>query len=276
MGAYESLWSQPRMTVKRMADLFRANSDALPSDLVEPRAADEMGRRVVEMIAAAGVGRFGVRIHRAGEYPMKLRDAKHPVELLYYRGFWPLVETRCVAVVGTRKPTDDGIRRARKIAALLVRDGFTVVSGLAAGIDTVAHTTALAAEEGRTIAVVGTPISEVYPGENRALQERLAEEQLVISQVPVYRSSAQDYRANRAFFPERNVTMSALTEATIIIEAGDTSGTLFQARAALQQHRKLIILDSCFQRSDLKWPHQYHERGAIRVRDYEQAREVLG
>jgi hypothetical protein len=123
LGAYESLWAQSRMTVKRMADLFRANPDALPSDLVEPRAADEMGRRVVEMIAAAGVGRFGVRIHRAGEYPMKLRDAKHPVELLYYRGFWPLVETRCVAVVGTRKPTDDGIRRARKIA-LLVRDGF--------------------------------------------------------------------------------------------------------------------------------------------------------
>jgi len=216
-----------------------------------------------------------VRVHRAGEYPMKLRDAKHPVELLYYRGFWPLVETRCVAVVGTRKPTEEGIRRARKIAALLVRDGFTVVSGLAAGIDTVAHTTALEAG-GSTIAVIGTSISGVYPRENRDLQERIAEGHLVLSQVPVYRSATQDYRANRMFFPERNVTMSALTEATIIIEAGDTSGTLIQARAALQQRRKLFILESCFQRGDVKWPHHYETRGAIRVRDYEQAREVLG
>ena len=81
---------------------------------------------------------------------------------------------------------------------------------------------------------------------------------------------------NRLFFPQRNITMSALTEATVIIEAGNTSGTLTQARAAIAQGRKLFILDSCFQRSDLTWPRRFEEQGAIRVREYEQIREVLG
>ena len=83
---------------------------------------------------------------------------------------------------------------------------------------------------------------------------------------PVLRYERQKPPQNRLFFPERNVTMSALTEATVIVEAGETSGTLIQARAALHQNRKLFILDSCFQRSDLTWPARFAEQGAIRVR----------
>jgi DNA processing protein len=105
----------------------------------------------------------------------------------------------------------------------LVRDNFTVVSGLAAGIDTVAHTTAIDTG-GRTIAVLGTPLTRVYPAANRDLQNRIAREHLVISQVPVRRYERQTPKVNRFFFPERNITMSALTEATVIIEAGETSG----------------------------------------------------
>ena len=81
--------------------------------------------------------------------------------------------------------------------------------------------------------------------------------------------------ANRYFFPERNITMSALTDATVIVEAGETSGTLVQARAALEQGRKLFILESCFQSPKLQWPHKFAERGAIRVRDYDDIREQL-
>ena len=130
----------------------------------------------------------------------------------------------------------------------LVRDGWTIVSGLARGIDTVAHTAALEMG-GRTIAVIGTPLTECYPPENADLQRELMERQLVISQVPVYRHSQGNPRSNRHFFPERNITMSALAEGTVIIEAGNTSGTLTQARAALYQKRKLFILDSCFRKS---------------------------
>ena len=80
---------------------------------------------------------------------------------------------------------------------------------------------------------------------------------------------------NRIFFPERNITMSALTEATVIVEAGETSGTLVQARHALKQKRKLFILESNFHNPSLTWPHRFEERGAIRVRDYEDIREHL-
>jgi DNA processing protein len=107
------------------------------------------------------------------------------------------------------------------------------------------------------------------------LQRRVARDFLLISQVPVKRYENQDYRQNRLFFPERNITMSALTEATVIVEAGETSGTLIQARAALQQGRKLFILDSCFRNKRLTWPHRFAEKGAIRVADYDDIRQHL-
>jgi DNA processing protein len=112
-------------------------------------------------------------------------------------------------------------------------------------VDTAAHETAIAAG-GRTIAVIGTPLSHVYPRTNTELQRKIARDFLLISQVPVKRYETRTTGKNRLFFPERNITMSALTEATVIVEAGETSGTLIQARAALQQGRKLFILDSCF------------------------------
>jgi DNA processing protein len=146
---------------------------------------------------------------------------------------------------------------------------------LAVGVDTAAHTAALEAG-GRTIAVIGTPLGHHYPPENVELQNRLASEFLVISQVPVLRYAKQAVPQNRLFFPERNITMSALTEATIIVEAGDTSGTLTQARAALYQGRKLFILDSCFTRTDITWPGSFAERGAIRVRQPEDIWNALG
>ena len=93
--------------------------------------------------------------------------------------------------------------------------------------------------------------------------------------MPVRRYEKQDYRLNRLFFPERNVTMSALTEATIIVEAGETSGTLIQARAALQQGRKLFILDSGFKNKALTWPQRFAEKGAVRVTDYDDIKEHL-
>jgi DNA processing protein len=155
-----------------------------------------------------------------------------------------------------------------------VEDKFTIVSGLAAGIDTVAHQTALECG-GFTIAVLGTSLSQSYPAVNRKLQTRIATDHLLISQVPVVRSNEQGPERNHIFFPERNITMSALTEATIIIEAGETSGTLTQAKAAIKQGRKLFILDSLFQDRSLTWPHRFEEQGAIRVRGYEDIRGVL-
>lgn len=275
MGAYEALWLEKGATFKTLAEKFATDPSAVPSDFVGRATAEAHASEAMAKIKKSGVSRFGVRLNLTGNYPTKLRDARHPVEMLYFQGIWELAETRCVAIVGSRTATDVGKQRAGKIAKELVSKGITVVSGLAAGIDAAAHTAAIEAG-GKTIAVIGTPIGVYYPKENEQLQRKIAEEHLLISQVPVLRYARQHVPQNKLFFPERNVTMSALTEATVIVEASDTSGTLTQARAALQQGRKLFILDSCFKRDDISWPANYEKKGAIRVRGMNDVWSALG
>jgi DNA processing protein len=274
LGAYEALWAKEGTWFKSIADGFRAHEDAVPSDFASEAEIEKYARLALGAIRAAGIKHFGVRVHGAGEYPQKLRDADHPIELLYFQGLWDLVNTRCVAVVGAREASEAGLHRAALLAKYLVADAFTVVSGLARGVDTAVHTAAMEAG-GYTIAVLGTPITEYYPAENRELQQRIADHHLVISQVPIVRYANQHFQGKKHFFPERNVTMSALTEATVIVEASDTSGTLVQARHALKQGRKLFIMDNCFKRPSLKWPAKFAELGAIRVGDYGDIRKHL-
>jgi len=177
-------------------------------------------------------------------------------------------------VVGSRTCTKEGLIRARKLAKMLVANGYTIISGLAKGIDAAAMAAAIE-ENGHVIGVIGTPIDEYYPKENAALQRIVAQQHLLISQVPFYRYAHEPFVSHKYFFPERNKTMSALSEATVIVEAADTSGTLTQARACLEQDRKLFILNSCFEQSDLKWPHNYEKRGAIRVNNIEDILEHI-
>lgn len=265
LGAYEALWLEQGATFKTIADRFAKDPAALPSDFVSAAAAEQAAAETLKLMKARGVHHFGVRINHAGDYPARLRDARHPVEMLYYQGAWELTETRSIAVVGSRKASEDGIKRARRLARELVERSFTVVSGLAEGIDISAHVSAIEAG-GRTVAVIGTPLGVYYPKPHREMQDRIATEHLLISQVPVLRYERQAVPHNKLFFPERNVTMSALTEGTVIVEAGETSGTLTQARAALHQGRKLFILESCFHRRDITWPARFEAQGAVRVR----------
>ena len=273
-AAYESLWLGDGAWFKNIADLFRDHPGALPSELVPDAVIRETLARLEDEIGRERLAQIGIRVHGSGEYPDKLRDADHPVEMLYYRGNWELVDTPAVAVVGTRNPSDEGAINAARIAKSLVKHDITVVSGLAKGIDAVAHRTALE-EGGRTIAIIGTPLFESYPKENAALQEEIARKWLLVSQVPFLRYSDQTFKHNRLFFPARNVTMSALTMATVIVEAGNTSGTLVQARAALAQGRKLFILESCFRNPELMWPEKYEKDGAIRVRNIREIVDAL-
>ncbi len=155
----------------------------------------------------------------------------------------------------------------------LVDNNYTVVSGLAIGIDTVALTTAIN-RKSPVIGVIGTPIDQYYPKQNRSLQDHIGSEYLLISQVPFYRYHTEHFSAKKYYFPQRNETMSALSEATIIIEASDTSGTLTQARAALAQNRKLFILNSCFENKNITWPKRFEDR-AIRVRSVDDVLNAL-
>lgn len=274
LGAYEALWAREGASFKKIADMFRAQPGSVPSDFVSEAEAQQHSRLALAAIRQAGIRHFGIRVHGAGEYPESLRDAQHPVELLYFQGNWEITNSLCVAIVGTRHPSEEGVKRAGRLARHFVESGYTVVSGLAQGIDTAAHKATIKAG-GLTIAVLGTPITACYPQENFGLQQEIADKHLVISQVPIVRYSRQSAHGNRLWFPERNVTMSALTKATVIVEAGNTSGTLIQARHAIQQGRKLFILDNCFRNPELTWPHKYVERGAIRVTDFDEIRGHL-
>ncbi len=276
MGAYEALWAHQKTTFKTIADCFRNSPDAMPSELVSEDEIDTALSKVLDEFARTRIQDFGVRVNGSEDYPDRLRDAAHPIELLYYRGWWDLIDSpKRIAVVGSRNVSEEGIRRTRKLVKLLVQDGYTIVSGLAKGVDTAAHTTAIE-NGGSTIAVIGTPITEYYPPENKDLQDLIAEKFLLLSQVPIWRYATQDYRSNRLFFPERNATMSAVAQATVIVEASDTSGTLAQARAALQQGRKLFILDNCFRNPKLTWPARFQEQGAIRVTGIDDIKAALG
>lgn len=275
LGAYEALWNREGTSFKSLAELFKTRINAIPSDFVTYEEARRFADKTIGLLGKNGVKKFGIRVHGAEEYPEGLRDAWYPIELLYYQGWWDLVShPRLVAVVGTRNPSEEGVKRTRKLVQLLVKDNFGIVSGLAKGVDTVAHETAIKAD-GFTIAVIGTPLNSTYPQENVDLQRHIVDKYLLISQIPICRYSQQTYKGNRLFFPERNITMSALTGATIIVEAGETSGTLTQARAAIAQGRKLFILDSCFQNPSLTWPRRFEAQGAIRVRDYDDIRKHL-
>ena len=145
LGAYEEIWSRQGSTIKSIADMFREHPGSVPSDFVSQSSIEKFSRQVLGAIRDAGIKHFGIRVHGAGEYPQKLRDADHPIEVLYFQGWWDLVNTRSVAVVGSREPSDEGKRRTAKIARSLVKDGFTVVSGLARGVDRVAHETTIEA-----------------------------------------------------------------------------------------------------------------------------------
>jgi len=150
LGAYEALWDDPAASFKILSEKFAARPDAVPSDFVPPARALECAAFVQRRFREADINGFGVRVHGAGEYPEKLRDAVYPVELLYYQGWWDLASSRAVAVVGVREPKREGLKRTRQLVEALVKDDFTIVSGLAAGVDTMAHETAIAAGAARS------------------------------------------------------------------------------------------------------------------------------
>ena len=166
-----------------------------------------------------------------------------------------------VSVVGSRKASQQALRRAAQISRMLVDNGVIVVSGLALGVDAVAHRSAITGG-GRTIAVIGTPLDRSYPRENAALQAQIANEHLVVSQF------ASGYQVRPYSFPMRNRTMALIVDASVIVEAGDSSGTLSQGWEALRLNRPLFILKSIVdEHPEYKWPNDMMNYGAVLLED---------
>lgn len=179
---------------------------------------------------------------------------------IFYSGSIDLLKSPSVAIVGARDVSDEGAARARRLARELAVNGVTVVSGLAKGVDANAHRAAIAVQ-GRTVAVVGTPLDQAYPAENSELQEQIAREHLLISP---FTEGSRVYQSN---FPKRNRVMAALTSGTVIIEASDSSGTLHQAAECERLNRWLFILRSVYDNPDLEWPRRFVKYAKCRVID---------
>ena len=176
------------------------------------------------------------------EYPENLRVVENRPPLLFVAGHLTQADRRAISVIGSRQPSDAGRQLARSVAEALALAGYTVVAGLAAGIDAEAHRTVLElqrSERGRsarTVAVLGTGLGEVYPLEHADLQAEIAARGALISQF------WPDAPPTRNSFPARNAVMSGLTLGSVIIEAGEHSGTRIQARHALAQGRAVVLM----------------------------------
>lgn len=173
------------------------------------------------------------------DYPRLLQEIPTPPPLLYYRGVADPQETQgitpTVGIVGTRHPTEYGRRWSRKISSILAKSGFTIVSGLAAGIDTEAHSACLEAG-GRTIAVFGNGVDIVYPRENKGLAEQVVKQGLAVSEYPA------GTKPNARHFPQRNRIIAGLSRAVLIMEAPERSGALITADIANEFCRDVYVL----------------------------------
>lgn len=187
------------------------------------------------------------------EQQSRFQDGK-----LWCVGDTSLVRRKCVAIVGTRDVSPDGAARSRRLACELVAAGVVIVSGLAKGVDTEALTAAMNAG-GKVVAVIGTPVNRSYPAENKHLQERIYRDHLLISQ---FAPGERVYPSN---FPERNKLMAAISDATAIMEAGDTSGTLHQAAECVRLDRWLFIAKNVAENPSLTWPERFRSYSKTRI-----------
>lgn len=222
--------------------------------------------REKERAAAAGVN-----IVTLGEegYPRFLAAVFDPPLVLYVRGEVRPCDDLAVAVVGSRRATLYGRRQARRLAGSLARAGFTVVSGLARGIDAAAHEGALEAG-GRTLAVVGCGLSRVYPEEHAELAERIASAGAVVSEHPM------EFPVRAENFPRRNRIISGLARGVVVVEAARRSGSLITARWALEQGREVFAVPGPVDRPSFAGCHRLIKEGAKLVETVEDILEELG
>jgi len=199
--------------------------------------------------------RYPKRLLEIGDYPL----------ILYLQGTWLKEDHRCLALVGTRAASVYGQEMARELSVALTRAGFTIVSGLARGIDTAAHQGAL--EEGRTIAVLGSGLACLYPSENISLAQAIRQQGALLSEFPMVAPP------HRSHFPQRNRIVSGMTMGTVVIEAPLHSGAMLTAGKALSQGRPVFALPGRANQESFKGNHALikERKGAL----IEEAQDIL-
>jgi len=247
-GSPEQVFAASRRTLEEIPGLKRASIEAIKSRTV----VGESARRELSRIRELNLGllRWGTP-----EYPPLLSNIPDPPALLYVKGHLTPDDQRAVAVVGSRHPSAYGLTVCKKLCVELAWQGWTVVSGMARGIDSAAHLGALEGG-GRTLAVLGTGLDVVYPTENRKLYERIAGAGAVISELPL------GTPPDPGNFPVRNRLISGLALGVVVVEATAKSGSLITAGMALEQGRQVFAVPGPLDREGVAGPHRLIKEGA--------------
>lgn len=189
------------------------------------------------------------------DYPALLAQIPDPPPYIYVAGKMPDSDIT-IAMVGSRKPTQYGRQICHKLSVQLAAKGATIVSGMALGIDTTAHEGALSVDGGRTIAVLGSGLAQIYPSQNRQLFRRMIEKNAVISEFPLFA------RPEAHHFPQRNRIISGLSLGTVVVEAAIRSGSLITARLAAEQNREVFAVPGSIDSFESAGTHQLIQQGA--------------
>jgi DNA processing protein len=233
--------------LQALIEHFGDAASAWQGDVAELRSAglsSKVAERLTELRSTLDLDKLYERILAQGiqivtwqdeRYPARLKEIEQPPPVLYVRGELLPEDDFAVAVVGTRKITPYGRQVTEELATFLASNGITIISGLARGVDALAHSSALRAG-GRTLAVLGSGVDRIYPTENRALAAQIIERGAIMSDYPVGTSP------EATNFPPRNRIISGLSLAVVVIEAGDTSGALITAEFAAEQGRVVFAV----------------------------------
>lgn len=256
-----------------LEDAWRADAGALHAAGLDLRTTQAVVRAQSELDPFAELD----RLDRAGIHPLAPDDSRYPTRLheiadapplLYVRGSWTPDDEWSVAVVGTRRATAYGRQAAAEFARGLASNRVTVVSGLARGVDTVAHRTALDSG-GRTVAVLANGLDTVYPPENARLADEIAERGALVTDYPLGTKPRAD------FFPRRNRIMSGVALGTLVVEGEHTSGAMITARLALEQNREVFAVPGSIFSPQSRGPLALLRDGATPVASTEDILEAL-
>ncbi|MHC4572694.1 MAG: DNA-processing protein DprA [Planctomycetota bacterium] len=269
-------------TFLKLLKHFGSVDRALGASVSELTRIDGIGYRTAEQLArtrnkfdaaaelelADKLGVWLMHLHDERYLPL-LKQIYDPPPVLYVKGTLSAQNNLAIAMVGTRRCTTYGQEQSSRLAHFLSSSGFTICSGMARGIDTAAHQGALTAG-GRTIAVQGCGLANVFPPENKRLLECIAESGACMSELPLR------YEPISENFPPRNRIIAGLALGTIVVEAGLNSGALITARAALENNREVMAVPGKIDSPASKGTHQLIKEGATLVESVEDVLEALG
>jgi len=269
-------------TFAKLIKHFGSADRALGASVSELAKIDGVGFKTAEQIAAT-CGKFDVAAElelaqrlevwiiniEDKRYPPVLKQIYDPPPVLYIKGNLSREDNLAISIVGSRRCSLYGQEQSSRLAHFLSSAGFTICSGMARGIDTAAHQGALSAG-GRTIAVQGCGLANIYPQENKKLFELIAESGACISELPL------GYEPLSENFPPRNRIIAGLSLGTIVVEAGFRSGALITARAALENNREVMAVPGKIDSPLSKGAHRLIKQGAKLIESVEDVMEALG